>query len=165
MAIAYPLSTRFRTGMAMVMFAMIIATVVLMAVVIQATQSLITLDEKDSAGFEISTSNTLLSFFNPLEDLAGALPQAVTDYPQLAEIASVGSFVPAEAIARQTAPQTANSSPSFVEIAGLDDGYLQQAAQVYRFQRRAAGFADLPTMPPSGRRCANARTWRLSRRI
>jgi len=40
-AIAYPLSTRFRTGMAMVMFAMIVCTVTLMAVVIEATQSLI----------------------------------------------------------------------------------------------------------------------------
>lgn len=142
MAIAYPLSARFRTGMAMVMFAMIIATVVLMAVVIQATQSLITLDEKDSAGFEISTSNTLLSFFNPLADLASALPEAASDYPQLANIANVGSFVSAEALAQQTAPDQPSSGRGFVAIAGLDDGYLQQAAQVYTFQRRAAGFAD-----------------------
>ncbi|MBK7201040.1 FtsX-like permease family protein [Candidatus Amarolinea dominans] len=40
-AIAYPLTSRFRTGVAMVMFAMIITTVVLMAVVIQATESVI----------------------------------------------------------------------------------------------------------------------------
>ena len=52
-AIAYPLTSRFRTGVAMVMFAMIITTVVLMAVVIQATQSVITPDAKSSAGFEI----------------------------------------------------------------------------------------------------------------
>jgi putative ABC transport system permease protein len=63
-AIAYPLSTRFRTGVAMILFAMIMATVVVMSIVIQATQSLIVLDERESGGFTIQTSDTLLSFFD-----------------------------------------------------------------------------------------------------
>ena len=64
-AIAYPLSSRFRTGMTMVLFAMIMATVVVMAVVISTTQSLTRLDERQTAGFDIQVSPTLLSFFNP----------------------------------------------------------------------------------------------------
>ena len=46
-AIAYPLTSRFRTGVAMVMFAMIITTVVLMSVVIQATESVVAPDAEE----------------------------------------------------------------------------------------------------------------------
>ena len=52
-AIAYPLSTRFRTGMAMLLFAMVISTVTHHGVVIDATQTLVTPDSERNAGFEI----------------------------------------------------------------------------------------------------------------
>jgi putative ABC transport system permease protein len=142
-AIAYPLSARFRTGMTMVMFAMIIATVVVMAVVIQATQSIITLDVRNSAGFEISTSNTLLSFFNPLQEMSSALPKLVADYPKLADVAAVGSIAKTELHVQQLAPTSGTTlGAGRVEVAGVDVGYVQQAGQVYKFQRRAAGYAD-----------------------
>ena len=79
-AIAYPLTSRFRTGLAMVMFAMIITTVVLMSVVIQATESIIAPDAKGSAGFEIRTSFGLLSFFDRVTDLEGELA-GMKDFP------------------------------------------------------------------------------------
>ncbi len=139
-AIAYPLSARFRTSMAMTMFAMIIATVVIMSVVIQATQTLITLDSKSSAGFEISTSNTLLSFFSPLQDLQREIPRQVTEYPKLADVAVVGGVHNNEVSARQAA-QPANDW-SRVDVSGVDAGYLQQAEQVYKFALRAPGYAD-----------------------
>ncbi len=72
-AIAYPLSSRFRTGMAMLLFAMIISTVTIMTVVIEATQTLVAPDSERNAGFEISTSFSLLSFFNPVEDLGAEI--------------------------------------------------------------------------------------------
>ena len=90
-AIAYPLTSRFRTGVAMVMFAMIITTVVLMAVVIEATQSVITPDAKSSAGFEISTSFGLLSFFDRVTDLQGELA-GMKDFPH-EDVAAVGAIV------------------------------------------------------------------------
>jgi hypothetical protein len=104
-AIAYPLSARFRTGMAMVMFAMIICTVVIMAVVIQATQTLIVLDEKESAGFEIKTSPTLLSFFDPITDLATRL--ATQTEPDLRGVAVVGAVAGQLVEARQITPTLA----------------------------------------------------------
>ncbi|MFZ1769566.1 MAG: FtsX-like permease family protein, partial [Caldilinea sp.] len=88
-AIAYPLSSRFRTGMTMVLFAMIMATVVVMAVVINTTQSLTRLDDRQTAGFEIEVSSTLLSFFNPVENF----PVALADLPAdsvAAQVAAVG---------------------------------------------------------------------------
>lgn len=137
-AIAYPLNARFRTGMAMVMFAMIIATVVIMALVIQATQTLIVMDEKESAGFEISTSNTLLSIFNPLTDLEAQLPSLTPDYPGLANVAVVGAVGEIEVQARTDANMPWRRS----DLVGVNPGYLTQAAQVYTFQARAAGYPD-----------------------
>jgi putative ABC transport system permease protein len=138
-AIAYPLSARFRTGMAMTMFSMIIATVVIMALVIEATQTLIVLDEQESGGFEISTSNTLLSFFNPLRDLEAEIPQMVAQYPLLAEIDAIGAVVNQEVQVRQ-----ANDEEGWrrSELVGVNNGYLSQAEQVYALQARAAGYAD-----------------------
>lgn len=137
-AIAYPLSARFRTGMAMVMFAMIIATVVIMALVIQATQTLIVMDEKESGGFEISTSNTLLSIFNPLTDLEAQLPNLTPDYPELANVAVVGAVGEIEAQARTDA----NIPWRRTTLVGVNAGYVRQAEQVYSFQARAAGYPD-----------------------
>jgi putative ABC transport system permease protein len=138
-AIAYPLNARFRTGMAMLLFAMIIATVVIMNLVIEATQSLIVMDEQDSAGFEISTSNTLLSFFNPLRDLEGEIPRLVETYPRLADVAAVGAIS-----AQQVQVRQANSDGGwqYAELTGVDAGYVAQAETVYTFQARAPGFEN-----------------------
>jgi putative ABC transport system permease protein len=137
-AIAYPLSARFRTGMTMLLFAMIIATVVIMALVIEATQSLVVLDEQESAGFEISTSNTLLSFFSPLRDLEAQIPRLVADYPRLADIAVVGAVAEQSVQARREESGPWRRS----ELVGVNSGYLDQAEQVYTFQARAPGFAS-----------------------
>lgn len=140
-AIAYPLSARFRTGMAMLMFAMIISTVVVMAVVIRATQTIVVLDEKETAGFEIRADSTLLSFFAPLRDMRTQIDELVAtgaEYPLLQQVAAVGAYQTQFVDLRNTT----DSRWSERTIAGVDAGYLTQAAQVYGFQSRAAGFAD-----------------------
>ncbi|MFN8487778.1 MAG: FtsX-like permease family protein [Caldilineaceae bacterium] len=145
-AIAYPLSTRFRTGMAMVMFAMIICTVVIMAVVIEATQSLITLDAKQSAGFEIKASSTLLSFFDPITNLQARV--AKETQVDLSGVAGVGAVATTRVQASQFSagtPITTTQSPLLwgnTELGGVDQGYLQQAEKVYHFKARAPGYAD-----------------------
>lgn len=140
-AIAYPLSARFRTGMAMLMFAMIISTVVIMAVVIRATQTIVVLDETETAGFEIRADTTLLSFFSPLREMGARIQElmaAGNDYPLLQQVATVGAFQSETAELRNTTDSRWGRRP----IVGLDDGYISQAAQIYTFQARAAGFAD-----------------------
>ncbi|HXF61711.1 MAG TPA: FtsX-like permease family protein, partial [Caldilineaceae bacterium] len=103
-AIAYPLNARFRTGMAMLLFAMVISTVTLMTVVIEATQTLVAPDVERYAGFDIATSETLLSFFDPLENLEAELPQK-TGFPVDA-VAAVGSVSSFTAQARQEGAAT-----------------------------------------------------------
>ncbi|MCC6166700.1 MAG: ABC transporter permease [Caldilineaceae bacterium] len=138
-AIAYPLSARFRTGMAMLLFAMVISTVTLMTVVIEATQTLVAPDTERNAGFDIATSSTLLSFFDPLEDLEAELPQK-PDYPRDA-VAVIGSVARMDLRGVQ---QTPVQDPDWYRASavGVNDGYLAQAAQVYSFSRRAPEFAD-----------------------
>lgn len=140
-AIAYPLSSRFRTGMTMILFAMIITTVTLMTVVIEATQTLVTPDSERYAEFEIGVYNGLLSFFDPLEDLEAELPTK-SDFP-LEDVAVVGSVAGLQVDARQLTPSAAaDVIDRTVKLAGLNNGYLAQAEQVYGFSRRAEGYAN-----------------------
>lgn len=137
-AIAYPLSSRFRTGMTMVLFAMIMATVVVMAVVISTTQSLTRLDDRQTAGFEIQVSPTLLSFFNPVGDFPTALANLGDDL-LTAQVATVGLVTeqPLEGRVDGGVGGFARTS-----LAGVNTGYVEAAQQVYHFRSRAPGYAD-----------------------
>ncbi|MBE2239603.1 MAG: FtsX-like permease family protein [Caldilineaceae bacterium] len=137
-AIAYPLSSRFRTGMTMVLFAMIMATVVVMAVVISTTQSLTRLDDRQTAGFEIEVSSTLLSFFNPVGNFPAALAE-LTDDPVTAQVAAVGLVTeqPLEGRLDGGTDDFARTS-----LAGVNAGYVAAAQTVYHLRSRAPGFAD-----------------------
>ncbi len=137
-AIAYPLSTRFRTGVVMVMFAMVVCTVTVMAVVIEATQSLIVLDEKQSAGFEITATPTLLSFFDPITDLKSRIAAQVAAHPLFENITAVGAVASQDVDARAPGADLWGSTP----LVGVDAGYVAEAKKVYRLQARAAGYAD-----------------------
>ncbi len=136
-AIAYPLSARFRTGMAMVMFSIVISTVTIMAMVIQATQSLIVLSDKASGGFEISASNTLLSAFSPLQDMNAEIPKLVSTYPGLAGIDLVGSATTASAQWNEVSPGAIVFRGQLVAV---NADYTTQAEKIYPFRLRAPGY-------------------------
>ena len=137
-AIAYPLSSRFRTGMTMVLFAMIMATVVVMAVVISTTQSLTRLDDRQTAGFDIQVSPTLLSFFNPVADFPTALADLTGD-PVTAQVATVGLITEQPLEGRIDGGAAAFARTS---LAGVNAGYADAAQQVYHLRSRAPGFED-----------------------
>ena len=133
-AVAYPLNTRFRTGMIMVLFAMIMASVVVMAVVIHATQSLVTLDEKQTGGFQIQVSPTLLSFFSPVDDFEALLEQQADD-ETLADVEQVGVIYRDVLRAR-----TDGGEWLYAGINGLNAGYTEQAQTIYPLMARAPGY-------------------------
>ena len=137
-AIAYPLSARFRTGMAMLLFAMVISTVTIMSVVIHATQTLVTPDSERYAGFEIGTSFSILSFFNPLEDLEAAIA-ANPDFPA-DQVAAVGAVATTEVEAVRVENQ--GGDWRWLELVGVNRGYLDQAEATYDLTLRAPGYAD-----------------------
>ncbi len=134
-AIAYPLSTRFRTGVTMLLFAMVITTVTIMSVVIQATQIVSTPDEQRTAGFEIDLAPGLLSFFDPVTDIAQEAAVRA-DFPSQ-EIAAIGSVSGLRVDARQV---NTPSSWESVRLVGIDAGYTSQASRFYHFHMRASGY-------------------------
>ncbi|MFN8468830.1 MAG: FtsX-like permease family protein [Caldilineaceae bacterium] len=136
-AIAYPLSTRFRTGMTMVLFAMIMATVVVMAVILNTTQSLIRLDPRQTAGFDLRVSPTLLSFFSPIDNFAQAV--ANSDEALRSQVAAVGAITNQFVQAREAG---AGAGYEGTGMTGVNDGYVSQARKIYHMQARAPGFAD-----------------------
>ncbi|MBX2997103.1 MAG: FtsX-like permease family protein [Caldilineaceae bacterium] len=135
-AIAYPLSNRFRTGMAMTLFAMIITTVVVMSIVIQATQTLVTPSEENTAGFHIQMNTTLLSFFDPVTDLAAEIPVRAPETVE--DIAQVGRYGLEFVELREP------SDPYWFRktVSGMNAGFITQMSQVYALRMRAEGFAD-----------------------
>ncbi len=138
-AIAYPLSSRFRTGMTMLLFAMVISTVTIMTVVIEATQTLVEPSSADTAGFEISTGFSLLSFFDSLEDLQAEIA-ANPDFPQQ-NVAVVGSVTELTVDAQQVGDgKTPGGDWRYSQLTGINTGYVDQAEQYYSFSARAPGY-------------------------
>lgn len=140
-AIAYPLNARFRTGMAMLLFAMVITTVVIMAVVIQATQTVVTPGEERYLGFDVQVSPTLLSFFNPIQDLEAEIDR-VSDFPvdqtdAIGRVTTAGLRLTQIQIENSTEGVQQSSNARFV---GISRGIVEQAQQYHAFQMRAPGY-------------------------
>jgi putative ABC transport system permease protein len=76
MAIAYPLSNRFRTGMTIAIFAVIMFSVIFMAALFKVNDILLTDTEQFTGGFDLRVN---YSSNNPVEDLS----RAITTQPGL----------------------------------------------------------------------------------
>ena len=138
-AVAYPLSNRFRTGTAMLLFAMVITTVTVMSVVIRATEVVTEPSEERTAGFDIVMSPSLLSLFDPVTDIHEEAERRA-DFPG-ERLEVLGSVARLGVTARQLEPADIGVARSAtVEMAGIDEGYARQAAKHYGFQMRAEGF-------------------------
>ena len=140
-AVAYPLSNRFRTGTAMLLFAMVITTVTVMSVVIRATEVVTDPDEQRTAGFDIVMSPSLLSLFDPVTDIHEEAERRA-DFPS-DRLAVLGTVARMGVTAQQLEPaEFGTDRTSAVYMAGIDEGYTKQAALHYGFQMRAEGFGS-----------------------
>lgn len=139
-AVAYPLSNRFRTGTAILLFAMVITTVTVMSVVIRATEVVTEPSEERTAGFDIVMSPSLLSFFDPVTDIHEEA-DIRSDFPS-ERLAVLGTVARLGLTAQQLEPESGVDNTVTVEMTGIDEGYTKQAAQHYGFQMRAEGFSS-----------------------
>ena len=140
-AVAYPLSNRFRTGTAMLLFAMVITTVTVMSVVIRATEVATEPGEEQTAGFDIVLSPGLLSFFDPVTDINEEAAKR-SDFPG-EQVAVLGSVARMWLSARQMEPAAEGTDSTIrTDMTGIDEGYTRQAAQHYGFLMRAEGFSS-----------------------
>jgi putative ABC transport system permease protein len=110
-------------------------------VVIHTTQTLIRLDPRETAGFDLRVSPTLLSFFSPIEDFAQAVTQG--DEELRSQVAAVGAITNQLVQAREAGTGTSFAGTGF---SGVNEGYVQQAEQIYQLQGRAPGYGDDPAV-------------------
>jgi len=138
--VAYPLTSRFRTGMAMAMIGLIMFSLVMMATINRNFAALF-LNEDSKGGFDIVVR---VNENNRVDDIEAALAKAGTDtrriaavgelrmaFPFEAEVENRDEFVNAED--RQVKPYSRS------KVFGADPGFL--AANRVPMKFRAAGYA------------------------
>lgn len=146
MAIAYPLSNRFRTGMTIAIFAIVMFSVIFMATLFKVNDIVLSDTEQFTGGFDLRVSS---SSNNPVEDL----PRAMSSQPGLRrdDYAVIASQVSLPVELRQG--QSGRWSSYMVqavdsvyleninsEIAVMAEGYAS-SAEVWEAVRQQSGYA------------------------
>ena len=117
-AVAYPMSARFRTGLTLAMFALVIFTMIVMSILTEAFGTTSTDDASIVGGWDISAR---VNPTTPIEDLR----QAIEDDPGLnpADFAAIGSYTYIPVQARQQGAE--EQSWRSYAVRAADDGYLE----------------------------------------
>lgn len=140
MAVAYPLSNRFRTGMTVGIFAVVVFSVIFMATVFRVNDVVLQDTEAFTGGFNLRVST---SRANPLDDLAAAIARQST--LRRADYAVVASQATVAVEARQERPgQAGAAAPEALRwknyyVQAVDDAFLEHIN--YDLSVMAAGYA------------------------
>jgi len=140
-AVAYPLTSRFRTGMTMAMIGLIMFSLVMMST-INTNFAALFLSDEAKGGFDVVG---VVNENNPIDDLEGTLAAAGVD---TAPIEAVGRVRTAalEEVEVENRDGFVNTDEgeiapySRVKLFGVDRGFI--AAQDLKLKFRAAGYAD-----------------------
>jgi putative ABC transport system permease protein len=130
-AISYPLHHKFRTGMALAMFSLVIFTMIFMSVMISASTAVFQDVERLSGGFHI---RALTSYINPVPDLRAALEEG-------GEVASDDfAVIAAQSVVQAEVRQAGAASPEWHNyfLQGVDAAYLDNVT--YEFALIAEGY-------------------------
>jgi putative ABC transport system permease protein len=131
MAVSYPLQNRFRTGMTVAMFSLVIFLLMLISVLLDSTRTALNLS-RDAGGFAIyGTTNAT----TPIRDLSHRI---AADPTLKGRVEAGGGVAPLDMGVRQPGQQ----DQSFALVQGnvADAGYL--TAQHWTLHARAAGYAS-----------------------
>ena len=130
MAIAYPLSNRFRTGMTIAIFAIVMFSVIFMATMFKVNDLILSDTEQFTGGFDLRVSS---SSSNPVDDLS----RAITTQPGLrrADYAVIASQVSLPVELRQG--ETGRWAGYLIQA--VDDAYLENID--YDISVKAEGYA------------------------
>ncbi len=131
-AVAYPMANRFRTGMTLAMFSLVVFTLTVVGFIIAAFSSAFEDTRTFSGGFDVSAD---VSFTNPIPDMAAALAAAPgIDTAQITAMGQV-SGLPVRIVQDET-----ENEPRDWFVTGVDAGYAD--AITYGFVLRADGYED-----------------------
>lgn len=131
MAIAYPLANRFRTGMTIAMFSLVIFSITVMGIINGSSMALMTSSD-GRAGWDVQVSTNP---GNPVPDLPAALRQAGFDTAPITAVGSVTTFDDNV----QEARQPGGDWTAYPIISG--DAAFYQAASM-KLESRAEGYAS-----------------------
>jgi len=139
-AVAYPMQNRFRTGMTLAMFSLVVFTLVCMSFIIAGIGGIYGDTVKLAGGFDVRAST---SYANPVADLQTAVSEALAAAPAdpavapLAGIASVGTLTGAMVEARDG---RSTAEPARLLAQGIDAAYAETIT--YDFVLKAPEFTS-----------------------
>ncbi|MBV9792120.1 MAG: FtsX-like permease family protein, partial [Chloroflexi bacterium] len=132
-ATAYPLSARFRTGMTLAMFSIIIFTVIVMTIVTQADEQVL-----GQRGAEVITGGYDIQAVVTGAPSETDLRKAIATGDQQSSIVGVGEVTVAPIEIRQVGASTQRWSD--YRINGYDDTYINQVEPHFGFKLKAPGY-------------------------
>jgi putative ABC transport system permease protein len=135
-AVAYPMSSKFRTGLTLAMFALVIFTLVVMSVLTEGFSASIS-DDLDTVvgGWDIEAT---VNFNTPIDDIH----RAIEEKPKLKgqDFEAIGGLTAVGVGVRQVDADQQQWRDYAVRLA--DDAYLDAAA--FKFKLIADGYGDSP---------------------
>jgi putative ABC transport system permease protein len=146
MAIAYPLSNRFRTGMTIAIFAVVMFSVIFMATLFKVNEIVLTDTEQFTGGFDLRVDS---SSHNPVDDLSRAIARKPglrrSDYAVVASLVNLPVEVKQEGAERWAGYMIQAADDAYLEnieydIAVKAEGYTT-AAEIWEAVRDHPGYA------------------------
>ena len=134
-AVAYPMSAKFRTGLTLAMFALVIFTMIVMSILTEAFSTTSADDASVVGGWDISAR---VNPTTPIDDFR----QAIEDSPDLnpADFEAIGSYTYIPVQARQIGAE--EQSWRSYAVRAADDGYLANTET--EFHLIAEGYGTTP---------------------
>ncbi len=131
-AVAYPLQNRFRTGMTLALFSLVIFSLVTMGFITRSTASIYEKTDRLTGGFDVRAD---AGFAAPIPDMQRALEN--TDGVNPDDFTAVGavSGLPVEAKQRDT-----DRKPEELAVQGVNSGYAQNVG--YNFKLTTAEYGS-----------------------
>jgi len=129
-AVSYPMQNRFRTGITLAMFSLVVFTLIVMSFIINSMSVVFEDTETFTGGFDIR-ANT--SYSNPIPNIHSALQQS--DGVALSDFQAIGSFNGAPVKVKQE-----DTEQEFTDIylQGVDSGFTESTT--YKFDMMAEGY-------------------------
>ncbi len=122
-AVAYPMQNRFRTGMTLAMFSLVVFTLMIMAFIIHSVSSVFEDTDRISGGFHIQAG---VSYSNPITDIHTALKDSKTVSDK--DFAAIGAENYTSLKLKQ---QGSSKLPVDFPVRGVDQGYSDSVS--YKF--------------------------------
>ena len=95
-SVAYPMNSKFRTGLTLAMFSLVVFTLIIMSLVSDAFTNVYSDTERVTGNWDIEAN---LSYASPIQDMRSAI--AEKDVPSVNQFEAIGGFVKAPIEVRQ----------------------------------------------------------------